>query len=341
MCGARGRAARAAARSAHRGAAPFRTSASTAPLRRFSNAAGVPQQPDQLQRENVALAAELQQWRRGWVPPGHFYSPVPDLDEVRRRDLTLFPRTLPAGLPAVDLNEEEQLRVLGELGELYGTMPFAEGPTDGLRFYFENPNYSYHDGIALSGMLRRLRPKRVIEVGSGFSSLCTLDTVDRFLGGPGEVRCTFIDPDPTLLHLLLSESERRVLDIVAAPLQAQPMSLFAELGPGDLLFIDSTHCAKIGSDVNRLVFEVLPALQSGVHVHFHDVFYPFEYPREWVYEGKGWNEAYLLRAFLQYNSTFRVVYFNHFLYCRHKAALVGAMPWVERNPGGSLWLRKV
>eukprot|EP01065_Artemidia_motanka_P040923 TRINITY_DN5224_c0_g1_i1.p2 TRINITY_DN5224_c0_g1~~TRINITY_DN5224_c0_g1_i1.p2 ORF type:complete len:373 (+),score=125.49 TRINITY_DN5224_c0_g1_i1:1270-2388(+) len=294
-----------------------------------------------LRKENQELSTAAAQWVRGWVPPGHFYSPVPDLDEVRRRDAELFPAQPRRDIPAVDLNEAEQLTVLAEMAALYPTMPFGPMPAQGLRYFFENPNYSYHDGVALSGMLRRLRPRRVVEVGSGFSSLCTLDTVDRFLGGSSAVRCTFIDVDHSLLSMFLSDAERSGLDIRAQPLQDVAMDVFTSLEANDVLFIDSTHCCKIGSDVNRLVHEVLPALASGVHVHFHDIFHPFQYPREWVHEGKGWNEAYLLRAFLQYNSAFKVVYFNTYLDMFHGEKLYSAMPICRKNPGGSLWLRRV
>jgi hypothetical protein len=78
-----------------------------------------------------------------------------------------------------------------------------------------------------------------------------------------------------------------------------------------------------------------------VYVHFHDVFYPFEYPREWIYEGRAWNEDYVLRAFLQYNSAFRIRLFGTWLALRHPEQLHTAMPLCARNPGGSLWLQRV
>jgi hypothetical protein len=93
--------------------------------------------------------------------------------------------------------------------------------------------------------------------------------------------------------------------------------------------------------VNWILFEILPRLADNVLVQFHDVFYPFEYPKEWVTLGVAWNEDYLLRAFLQYNHTFRIEWFNAFLGCFHQDLLKSEMPLCLKNPGGSIWLRKI
>ena len=116
---------------------------------------------------------------------------------------------------------------------------------------------------------------------------------------------------------------------------------FAALEANDILFIDSTHVSRIDSDVNRIFFEILPRLAAGVLVHLHDVFYPFEYPREWVYEGRAWNENYVLRAFLQYNRAWEIRFFNNYLARRHPEAFFGALPLARENPGGSIWLARL
>ena len=97
----------------------------------------------------------------------------------------------------------------------------------------------------------------------------------------------------------------------------------------------------MSSDVNHIFFEILPRLSSGVHIHFHDIFYPFEYPKDWVYEGRAWNEAYVLRAFLQYNSAFRVVLMNTFMERYHESFFQERMPLCLKNTGASLWIRKM
>jgi len=128
--------------------------------------------------------------------------------------------------------------------------------------------------------------------------------------------------------------------VIPRRLQDVELREFGALGPNDILFVDSTHVGKIDSDVNRIFFEILPSLAAGVHVHFHDVFFPFEYPKEWVQQGRAWNEIYMLRAFLQYNSAFRVVLMNTFLEQFHEEFFRRRMPLCLRNRGGSIWIRK-
>src|SRR5690606_33895195 len=101
----------------------------------------------------------------------------------------------------------------------------------------------------------------------------------------------------------------------------------------DILFVDSSHVLKTGSDVNHLLFQILPILKKGVLVHFHDIFYPFEYPKEWILSGRSWNEIYALRAFLTYNSNFKILLFSHFIHKKHSLAF-GKMPLAYKNWGG-------
>jgi hypothetical protein len=106
--------------------------------------------------------------------------------------------------------------------------------------------------------------------------------------------------------------------------------------------------SKTHSDVNYIFFEVLPRLRSGVYVHFHDIFYPFEYPKEWVYQGRAWNEAYILRAFLQHNDRFELLFFNSFLERFHRDTIARNMPLCLRHSkhsmvptsAQSIWLKK-
>jgi hypothetical protein len=118
------------------------------------------------------------------------------------------------------------------------------------------------------------------------------------------------------------------------------LDVFESLEKNDILFIDSTHVSRVDSDVNRALFEILPRLKSGVFVHFHDVFFPFEYPRQWVFEGRAWNELYMLRAFLQYNKGFNVVLMNTFMEHFHESFFRENMPLCLKNRGGSIWLEK-
>lgn len=267
-------------------------------------------------------------------PDGHFYSPIPDLDQIKQRHNSIF--GVVDSLPGIDLNTDQQLSLLDEFVTYYADAPWKPEPMEGLRYYYENPNYSYSDGLCLYSMIRHCRPKKIVEIGSGFSSCVILDTNDRFFDNA--IECTFIEPYPDLLKSLVKETDR--IAIIPEKLQDVDIHLFSQLGENDILLIDSTHVSRVGSDVNMLLFEVLPSLQKGVYIHVHDIFYPFEYPANWVYEGRAWNEAYLLRAFLQYNDVFKIVLFKHYLHLYFERIFAEKMPLHLNNSGGNIWLYK-
>lgn len=272
-----------------------------------------------------------------FAPPGHFYSPIPDLNFVQRHSSKLFERDT-RDVPGVPLHADEQRDLIAKFGCFYSDIPFAAKRSGELRYYFDNAYFSYGDAITLYSMLRCFRPQRVIEIGSGYSSAVMLDTNDRFLGGT--VECVFIDPHPERFQSLLNAPDGARHQLIVADVQDVSLDHFQALEPNDVLFIDSSHVVRIGSDVVFLLSLVLPALKRGVLVHFHDVFWPFEYPQEWVLDGRAWNEAYALKAFLQFNSSFEILFFNSYLGVHHKDALLRHLPLFLRNPGGSIWLRK-
>jgi hypothetical protein len=273
-----------------------------------------------------------------YVPPGHFYSPIPDLESIEARKDGLFNRGR-THIPGIETRTHEQLELLQQFRSFYDEIPFRAEQNDGLRYYFDNLYFTFGDGIALYSMLRHFRPARVIEVGAGFSSAVMLDTNDQFLSG--SIEFTFIEPFPERLLSLMSDADRRKNQVKVAPVQDVPVDLFTTLTAGDILFIDSSHVAKVGSDVVHLLTYVLPALNRGVVVHFHDIFWPFEYPHHWVQEGRAWNETYVLKAFLQYNAAFKILLFNSYLAVHHRDVLTRDFPlWSEPAPGASLWLER-
>jgi predicted O-methyltransferase YrrM len=272
-----------------------------------------------------------------FAPPGHFYSPVPDMAFVERHKDRLFDRRA-ASVPGIDINAAGQLALLDELAAYHDDLPFRDDPSPGLRYYYRNPYFSHGDAIVLCAMMRRLRPQHVIEVGSGFSSAVMLDTNDLFLAR--RARFTFVEPDPRRLAALLGSREDDRHEVITDIVQAVPLERFQALKANDILFVDSSHVAKIGSDVVHLVTQVLPALASGVVIHFHDISWPFEYPEAWIREGKAWNESYLLKAFLQFNDRFRILFFNSYLGIHHRQALEERLPLYFRQRGSSLWIVK-
>ena len=276
-----------------------------------------------------------------YVPPGHFYSPIPSIEEIKKNESKIFDK-IPKELEGIDLNTEEQLSLLAKFKIYYEEQPFSikSKKKEGLRYHFDNQFYSYSDAIFLYCMMRYAQPKNIIEIGSGYSSCVILDTNELFL--ENSASCTFIEPYPQRLLSLVKSENQNKFSLVKEPLQSLSLDYFKELDSNDILFIDSTHISKTNSDVNYIFFEILPSLKSGVLIHFHDIFYPFEYPKSWVLkENRAWNEAYILRAFLQYNNAFEIEIFNTYLELLYKDFFVDNMPLCLKNTGGSIWLRKL
>jgi SAM-dependent methyltransferase len=276
--------------------------------------------------------------RTRW-PSGHFYSPVPSRGEVQRDEQRIY---APRSMLAVDLRADKQIRTLERLAPFFATTPFQDESAPPLRYYYNNPSYGYGDAIVFWAMINVLRPRRIFEVGSGFSSALALDAIDSL---DLETVCTFVDPFP------------EVVERATAPLRP-PHRIFPqriqEIDPeairllevDDILFIDSSHVLKAGSDVHFELTELLPRLQPGVIVHFHDAFNNFEYPKKWVLEqNHGWNELYALHLFLSYNAQFKIEYFNDYVAKQHgheiERLAPELAPRILRNPGGGLWIRRV
>lgn len=268
-------------------------------------------------------------------PAGHFYSPIPSAAEIEKYSSAIFAKDS-KDIPGIEMNEEGQLALLEEFRANCADIHFPAIKTPGYRYYHNNDSFCLGDAIILSAMMRRFRPRKVIEIGSGCSSCVMLDTRERFLGGA--VECTFIEPYPGRFHSLINKDDIGEIRVFESKIQDIAPDLFKDLDAGDFLFVDSSHVSKAASDVNFIFFSILPVIKSGVFVHFHDIFSSFEYPRTWVEGGIAWNENYLLRAFLQYNREFEVVFFNDFMQTFHREEITGVFPGY--NGGGGLWLRR-
>jgi len=248
---------------------------------------------------------------------------------------------MPSSIKGVDLAEDRQLALLDELKPFCDEFPYVSSTPPGARYVFDNPFFSHGDALFLYSLLRKLQPARLVEVGSGFSSALVADTNETCLNGAVEL--TFVEPYPDRLESLFSPDEMQRCTLMRCTAQDAPATVWSELSAGDVLFIDSTHVSKLGSDVNHFLFEVLPSLPAGVWIHIHDIYYPFEYPLEWVEVNRAWNESYILRAFLQYNDHFSIRLWNNFLAVRHAELLRRSFPAAIGHPrvGGSIWLEKV
>lgn len=269
-------------------------------------------------------------------PDGHFYSPIPDFDDLRRREDELWLDEAPE-LPGVDLDLDRQIALLDRVSRFASDFGYPYDPPDpdAVRgFYEPNGMFERIDARMLFCLLRHFRPRRLIEVGSGFSTLLTADVNRTYFDGAIDITC--IDPLP---HAAVQRGVAGLGRLIPHRVQDVPLELFDALGPGDVLFIDSSHVVKTGSDAYRLYLQVLPRLAQGVLIHSHDVFLPFEYPKPWVLEEeRAWNEQYLLHALLMHSQGLRILFSST---CGHKifpdrVASVFGKPM----KGGSLWMEK-
>ena len=286
---------------------------------------------DELENEKRNTA----EWRR-FFPPGHFYSPLPSSEEIAGAYERGFPDS---AFKDIDLNEAGQYALIEHFPAYYKEIPFPENRTEKSRFHLANESYGHFDAIMLYCMLRHHRPARIIEVGSGFSSAAMLDANDAAPDRKAEL--TFIDPDTSRLDPLLRPDDSNRVTVVRQRVQDVPLALFSTLRENDVLFIDSSHVSKIGSDVNHIFFEIFPSLNPGVLIHIHDVAANFEYPREWLDAGRAWNEQYLLRAFLMNNRDYRIELFTAWVFNRRHARLAGKRTMCASGGGGQIWLRKL
>jgi hypothetical protein len=230
------------------------------------------------------------------VLPNHYYTPVAD---IRNLSLTVESWATRSHLVGVEVDLDQQARLLREVcspfeREYRGGAAFLEGSRNGAGLGF-----GYIEAQALHAVLRYLKPLRLIEVGSGVSTYVMIAATKQN-ENPTEISC--IEPNPTRW---LQNSGVKLLGI---PVQQVPLSFFSSLGAGDFLFIDSSHAVKTASDTNFLILEVLPRLRSGVWVHFHDIFLPYDFPRDAIRGIFNWQETALLHAFLACNSRFKIVF---------------------------------
>jgi predicted O-methyltransferase YrrM len=266
------------------------------------------------------------------LTPVYFYQPIPDSrqlsDEVWEQE---------SDLPGIDMNDAMQLRFLAEIFPQYKSeySQFPHAPSNSPHeFYFENPMFSGTDALVLYGMLRHFNPRRVLEVGSGFSSRVSAKAL--LANGSGELVC--IEPYP---EEVLREGFPGLNKLIEKGVQQVDLEVFQQLEANDVLFIDSSHVVRVGGDVDFLFLEVLPRLRPGVIVHIHDIYLPLPARRDWVMEERRfWNEQQLLQGFLICNSDFEVLFANTYANRKFPDQMKAAFPSSPWWGGGSFWMRR-
>ena len=281
--------------------------------------------------------------RHGCLPlPVNFHSPVPDLSDLEQRGV--WNRL--SRLEGIDLRTDAQHELLRDIGENFGSecrWPLRATP-DPYQFFIENPSFSYGCAAALHGVLRKFKPRRVIEVGSGNSSLVISGALTRNSEEGIEAEYIIIDPYP---RDIIMKGLPRLTKLFDQRVEILEPDIFRQLGENDILFVDSGHVVRTGSDVNLIILDVLPCLAPGVIIHFHDISLPYEYSKLYATNPAFrmfWTEAYLLQAFLSCNSKFEILLAMEYLMKDRKEAFCSAFPSydpkVHKSISGSFWIRR-
>ncbi len=278
--------------------------------------------------------------------PNHFYSPLNDCDFLEA-NLDLWANESNRArwgefVPVeIDWRTEHQLEVAREVGAFaHELRDVPRESADPGTYHWKNPMWAAADPIVQYGLYRSRKPRRVVEIGCGWSSLLMARALLRNQAeGGARTEVTQIEPHPRpeiMASLPRHWAQHRAI------LQRAPYAIFEQLGDGDVLFYDGSHCAKVASDVNWFFFRVLPRLRRGVLIHIHDIMLPKDYHEEWVFKrGQTWNEQYLLQAFLMHNDTYQIEIANSYLCFRHADTLRALYGDLQPVYGGSLWMRKV
>lgn len=253
------------------------------------------------------------------VTPVHYYSPIPDTGSFEPE---LFRREL--SLEGVDMNREGQLAWLRDVAANHAG-EFSPRKNSGL---------SLADACILHCMIRHFKPERMVEIGGGESTAISLNALEMNRAEGHDYTFTSVEPYPSASLRALANP---YFELVEEKVERLPLSFFADT---DMLFIDSSHVSRIGGDVNFEILELVPSLKPGAVVHWHDIMIPGNYWEDWSHEGnKFWNESYMLHAFLQFNSSFRVLWASRYMGLRCAEEMRSAFPFMQEGERDtSFWI---
>ncbi len=263
-----------------------------------------------------------------------FYSPLNDCDFLSQNQDIWKGRETPR---EIDWNKDVQIetaRTVSEFVEELRDIPEKPSRVP-LRFGWDNNFWNNADAMVQYGLVRAMSPRRIVEIGCGWSSMLLARAIDL---NERKSQVTQIEPYPNRAIFAKLPKHWRHHESI---LQRAEFSVFEELEAGDICFYDGSHCVKTGSDVVWFFFEVLPRLAPGVLIHLHDIFLPEPYPDNWIFErGQSWNEQDLLRAFLMHNSQYEIIMANRYLWGEEPELLASLYKGVQPAHGCSFWMRK-
>ena len=264
----------------------------------------------------------------------HYYEPLFNYNNLK------YPLNKERKLTGIELNTQKQLLNLSEYRFSDELITISNLPIDKLNFNFNKGPFKSGDAEILYNIVRYVKPKTIIEIGCGHSSLMIQHAIKKNAETTGNYECKHIAIEPFENKWLKSVSK---IEFVEEMVENLNTSFFEILTEGDILFIDSTHMIRPQGDVLFEILEILPKLKSGVLIHFHDIFTPRDYLDEWLKDGLlFWNEQYLLEAFLSCNSDFEIYCAVNYLKNNYFNELKSCCPMLEedRQPG-SFWIKKL
>ncbi len=265
-----------------------------------------------------------------YCPFGRYDSPYISQNSKEYEIYKNSVETRPLG---IDFREEKQVELLNELKSYYESFYSDVKNKKGMRYRADNTYFEGCDAALLYSIFRIYRPKTYIEIGSGHSTAVALDTNEWYFDK--KVKIVSIEPYPDRLLSILKDPNEVVL--IKKCVQEVNLNIFETLSEGDIVFIDSSHTAKMGGDIPYEYFEILPRLRKGVIIHIHDIFYPFTYPERWIKDGRCYNETFIVRALLMNNKDYEILFFNDMMTKLHYKEYNKISDYLG---GGSIWLRK-
>lgn len=263
----------------------------------------------------------------------HYYEPFPYVEDLSR------PLDEERNLPGINWNVAGQLEFLQEL-RYAAEIPDLKAPAARqLEFRLDNGSFESGDAEYLYQLIRAKKPRRIIEIGSGHSTLIAQRAVGRNREEISGYECDHLCVEPFEAPWL----EKTGVTVVRKRVETVDLGLFAQLQADDLLFIDSSHVIRPQGDVVTEYLQILPSLKPGVLVHVHDIFSPRDYPPEWVIDRMWlWNEQYLLEAFLTNNDSWKIVGALNLLHHAHFEELRRVCPYLTRDrEPGSFYIQRL
>lgn len=244
-------------------------------------------------------------------------------------------------LPAINFNDQEQLSLLQEFNYNKELREFPLNKAKEKTYFYNNKSFEAGDSEYLYNIIRHFKPKRLVEIGCGFSTLMARNAIEKNFREDPDYSCKHICIEPYEIEWL----EKLDVEVIREKVEDVDIEEFKKLEKNDILFIDSSHMIRPQGDVLFEYLEVLPSLDSGVLIHIHDIFSPRDYPAQWVCDDhRLWNEQYLLEAFLSYNRDFRILGAVNYLFRTYPEEIMDKCPVLKdqvdlRDPA-SFWMVK-